>query len=126
MISDYFRSIEQRLNNSKLIEDKNINFKEFSSDEGMARGRLLFLGGYVLDFMEYICLGKERPKYRFNLSDSKGNLIFRYDNAAHHKDIHKFPYHKHTPTEIEASEEIGFAEVMSEIEILILTNFEKR
>ncbi len=125
VISDYFRSIEQLITNSKLIEDKTIDFKEFSSDEGMSRGRLLFLGGYVLDFMEYIYLGKERPKYRFNLSDSQGNLIFRYDNAAHHKDIHTFPHHKHTPTEIKASGEIGFAEVMSEIEILILTNFDK-
>ncbi len=56
---------------------KTVDFKEFSSDEGMVRGRLLFLGGHVLTFMEYIQTGKERPKYRFNLSDGKSNVIFR-------------------------------------------------
>jgi len=125
VISDYFSSIEQLLNNSKLIEDKAIDFKEFSSDEGMIRGQLLFLGGYVLDFMEYIRIGKERPKYRFNLSNSKGSMIFRYDNASHHKDVHTFPHHKHTPAEIKPSREKELAEVISEIEILILTDFDK-
>jgi hypothetical protein len=122
VISDYFKIIEQLLNDSKLITDKTVDFKEFSSDQGMIRGRLLFLGGYVLSFMEYMHIGKERPKYRFNLSDSKGGLIFRYDNAPHHKDIDTFPHHKHTLKEVKPSREIGLAEVVSEIEIMILTN----
>ncbi len=122
VIADYFKSIEQLLNNSKLIVDKAVDFKEFSSEEGMARGRLLFLGGYVLTFMEYI-QGKERPKYRFNLSDGKGDMIFRYDNAAHHREIQTFPHHKHVRTEVKSSGEIGLAEVVAEIEMLILTAF---
>lgn len=108
------------MSNSKLIVDKAVDFKEFSSDEGMVRGRLLFLGGYVLTFMEYIQIGKERPKYRFNLSDSKGDMIFRYDNATHHRDIPTFPHHKHTSTEVKPSREMVFAEVLSEIESMIL------
>ena len=51
VISDYFKSIELLLSNSKLIADKTIDFKEFSSSEGMVTGRLLFLGGYSLNFM---------------------------------------------------------------------------
>jgi hypothetical protein len=121
VVADYFKTIEQLLGDSKLIVDKTVDFKEFSSDEGMARGRLLFLGGYILTFMEYIQIGKERPKYRFNLSDGKGDMIFRYDNAAHHKEISTFPHHKHVGTEIKRSKEIGLAEVLSEIESIILT-----
>lgn len=120
MITEYFRSIEQLLSNSKLIADKAVDFKEFSSDEGMVRGRLLFLGGYVLTFMEYIQIGKERPKYRFNLSDSKGNMIFRYDNAAHHRELPTFPHHKHTGPEVKTSREIGLSDVISEIESMIM------
>ncbi len=45
VISDYFKKIEQLLSNSRFIVDKAVDFKEFSSDEGMVRGRLLFLGG---------------------------------------------------------------------------------
>lgn len=103
--------------------DRAVDFKEFSSEEGMVRGRLLFLGGYVLTFMEYIQIGKGRPKYRFNLTDGKGNMIFRYDNAAHHKDVPTYPHHKHISNEVKPSEEIGFAEILSEIENMILTKF---
>ncbi len=81
---------------------------------------VLFLGGYVLTFMEYVHIGKERPKYRFNLSDGKGNLIFRYDNAAHHRDVPTFPYHKHIGTQVKPSREIALPEVLSEIESIIL------
>jgi hypothetical protein len=123
VVADYFRTIEQSLSNSKFIADRTVDFKEFSSNEGMVRGRLLFLGGYVLTFMEYIQVGKERPKYRFNLTDSKGNMIFRYDNAAHHRDVPTFPHHKHTSTEVKPSREVGFVEVLSEIENIILTEF---
>lgn len=67
--------------------------------------------------------GPERnaPKYRFNLSDGKGDMIFRYDNAAHHKEILTFPHHKHVINEVKPSREIGLAEVLSEIESTILT-----
>jgi len=98
VVADYFKTIEQLLSNSKLIADRVVDFKEFSSDEGMVRGRLLLLGGYVLTFMEYIQIGKERPKYRFN-------------------------HHKHTKTEVKPSREIGLAEVLSETEIIILNEF---
>ncbi|MCZ7382356.1 MAG: hypothetical protein O8C64_12405 [Candidatus Methanoperedens sp.] len=64
VVADYFKTIEQLLSKSKLIVEKAVDFKEFSSDEGMVRGRLLFLSGYVLTFMEYIQMGKERPKYK--------------------------------------------------------------
>ena len=121
VIADYFRTIERLLGDSKLIVDKTVDFKEFSSDEGMVRRQLLFLGGYILTFMEYIQTGKERPKYRFNLSDGKGNMIFRCDNAAHHKEISTFPHHKHVSTEVKPSKEIRLAEVLSEIESTILT-----
>ncbi|MCZ7393538.1 MAG: DUF6516 family protein [Candidatus Methanoperedens sp.] len=124
VVADYFKTVERLLSNSKLIVDKTVDFKEFSSDEGMARGRLLFLGGYVLTFMEYIQTGKERLKYRFNLTDGKGNMIFRYDNAAHHKEDYTYPHHKHVSTGVKPSKEIGLAEVLSEIESMILAKFE--
>jgi hypothetical protein len=124
VIADYFGTIERLLNDSALIVDKKLDFKEFSSEEGMVRGSLLFLGGYVLNFMEYIQIGKERPKYSFNFSDGKRDMIFRYDNAAHHKEISTFPHHKHSGASIQPSKEMGLAEVISEIEKIILTGKE--
>lgn len=125
VITDYFKSIEQLLNDSAFIVDKSLDFKEFSSEEGMVRGKLLFLGGYILNFMEYILIRKEKPKYSFNFTDGKGNLIFRYDNAAHHRDIPTFPHHKHAGPVVHSSKEIALAEVISEIESMILDNIRR-
>ena len=125
VIADYFKSIERLLNKSTFIVDKSLDFKEFSSEEGMVRGKLLFLGGYILNFMEYIQIGKERPKYSFNFTDGKGNLIFRYDNAAHHRDIPTFPHHKHACSVVFSSKEMALAEVISEIELIILAGIKK-
>ncbi len=122
---DYFKSIEQLLNDSAFIVDKSLDFKEFSSEEGMVRGKLLFMGGYILNFMEYIQIRKEKPKYSFNFTDGKGNLIFRYDNAAHHRDIPTFPHHKHSGTVVQSSKEMTLAEVIFEIESMILANIKR-
>lgn len=119
MISKCFESIEELIHNSDFIVDRYVDYKEFSSSEGMVRGQLVFLGGYVLEFMEYLCIGEERLKYRFNFSDMQGNLVFRYDNAAHHKDIHSYPHHKHVPDGVEPSVEVGLEGVMEEIEQFI-------
>ncbi|RNI15780.1 hypothetical protein EFE42_00620 [Methanohalophilus sp. RSK] len=119
VISEYFESIEELIRNSDFIMDRYVDYKEFSRSEGMVRGQLVFLGGYVLEFMEYVCIGKERLKYRFNFSDMKGNLVFRYDNAAHHKDIHSYPHHKHVPEGVEPSVEVGLEEVIEQIEQII-------
>jgi len=119
LITDYFRDIETKLAGSEVIVERSIDYKEFSDDEGMARGKLLFINGYLLQFMEYICLGKARPKYRFHLQDKDGELIFRYDNAPHYE-IRTFPHHKHTPEGVEPSREMGLIEVLGQIEGLIL------
>jgi len=34
----------------------------FGSDEGLIRGELLFINGYMLEFREYVSIGVERPK----------------------------------------------------------------
>lgn len=88
--------------------------------------RYFFQGDASLILWNTYVLGGDRPKYRFNFSNGKGSMIFRYDNAAHHKEIYTFPHHKHTPTEIKPSKEIVLAEVLSEIEMMILSEFEKQ
>ncbi len=118
ILDDYFNQIEDRIREMKIIVDKSLDFKIFDYDEGMIRGKIILLNGYVLEFMEYI-KGERRPKYRFHLMDEKGNLVFRYDNAPHCK-VPTFPHHKHTPKGIECSNEMGLLDVLNEVEKLIL------
>ena len=119
MISDYFKEVERRIKETKIIAEREIDYKEFGSDESMIRGKLLFINGYVLEFMEYVSIGVERPKYRFNLMDKDGKMIFRYDNAPHHG-VSTFPHHKHLPEGIKESKEKGINEVLKEIEMLVV------
>jgi hypothetical protein len=50
-------------------------------------------------------------------------MIFRYDNAAHHRGIFTFPHHKHIGVEVKSSKEMNLTEVLSEIESMILNEF---
>ena len=119
MISGYFREVELRLKNAEIIADKSVDLREFSATEGMLRGRLLFVDGSMLEFMEYL-QEENRLKYRFHLMDKEGNIVFRYDNAPHHKDVSSFPHHKHLPINVVESDEKGIMDILDEIEIMIL------
>ena len=118
MIAEYFQEVEFRLKIAKIITDKSIDLREFSATEGMLRGKLLFVDGSMLEFMEYL-QEENRLKYRFHLMDNEGNMILRYDNAPHHKDISSFPHHKHLPSSVAESVDKGIMDVLDEIEILM-------
>lgn len=117
MISDYFRIVDFRLIDAEIITDKKVSYSEFSPDQGMLRGRLLFIDGSTLEFMEYLHRD-QRLKYRFHLIDKKGQMVFRYDNAPHHENS-TFPHHKHIANDILESEEKGILDILREIEHLI-------
>ena len=85
----------------------------------MVRGRLLFIDGYVLEFVEYLS-EEERLKYRFHLMDKDAKMVFRYDNAPHH-DVSTFPHHKHLPGTVVESESKGIIPVLDEIERMMAT-----
>jgi len=84
----------------------------------MLRGRLLFIDGSVLEFMEYL-QGEARLKYRFHLMNRQGEILFRYDNAPHH-DLSTFPHHKHIPNGIVESKEKGILDILDEVEMLVV------
>jgi hypothetical protein len=74
--------------------------------------------GSILEFMEYL-QEEDRLKYRFHLMDKEGNIVFRYDNAPHHKDVSTFPHHKHHSDNVAESDDKGIMDVLDEIEILM-------
>ena len=119
MIAEYFQEVEFRLKIAKIITDKSVDLREFSATEGMLRGKLLFVDGSMLEFMEYL-QEENRLKYRFHLMDKEGNIVFRYDNAPHHKDVSSFPHHKHFPINVVETDEKGIMDILDEIEMMIL------
>jgi len=117
LISDYFQVVEKKTTEMKIIADRAIEFKEFDIDEGLLRGKILFIDGSSLEFLEYL-KGNRPLKYRFHYMDDKGALVFRYDNAPHHQ-VATFPHHKHLPTNIIASRPPRLIDVIDEIEKMV-------
>ena len=117
MISDYFQNVEKKISKTNVIAEKAIEFREFDINEGFVRGKILFIDGSGLEFLEYL---KEdiRLKYRFHYMNEMGALIFRYDNAPHHQ-VSTFPDHKHTSEGVIASVPQELSSVVDEIERLI-------
>ena len=88
-----------------------------------ADGRITFYNGSILEFTESIT--PDRFKYRYQYINTKGNLIFRYDNVPHHREIATFPDHKHQPDKVVESESIDLRQAIEEIITIIVDEDEK-
>ena len=117
MISDYFQQMETKSSEMRIISEKSIEFREFDIEEGFIKGTILFIDGSMLELMEYL-IGEIRLKYRFHYMNEMGQLIFRYDNAPHHK-VSTFPDHKHIAEGVIASSPQKLPDVLNEIEMFI-------
>jgi len=99
MISATLGEIEESISSSSIVISSNIQ-KYFSSTkkEAYIRGNLIFTDLSSLEFSIYILEREKKTmfdKYRFQYMDYRKSLIFRYDNAPHHKNISTSPCHKH-------------------------------
>jgi len=54
LISDYFLAVEKKTTEMTIIADRAIEFREFEIDEGLLKGRILFIDGSALEFLEYL------------------------------------------------------------------------
>lgn len=54
--------------------------------------------------------------YSYHWQTPKGQMIVRWDNAPHHKDISSFPNHKHIKNKIIESTEISIPDILKYIE----------
>jgi hypothetical protein len=121
MLEKYFTTVRSIVQNySSIFTDFYSNTIPYDEFEGFIEGKITFIDGSILDFGEVKNV-KQQPKmkYRYHYMDKDKNLIFRYDNAAHHKEIATFPHHKHTPNGVEESNEPAIETIMKEIEGMI-------
>ena len=87
------------------------------------RARLVFEDDSVLEIKEYRFANQER-KYAYHWMDKSNNLLIRWDNAQHWKDIATFPHHKHVSSKsnVQLSFEINLDQVLLPIERAITKN----
>jgi len=116
MIEAYFFQIETVLNEFPTIRSYTLKKKVYNIKQGFISGSVVFENGYLLDFAEV--KDAERPaklKYRYQYMNEHNEVVFRYDNAPHHRQLKTFPHHKHLPEDIEESGEPILFDVLLEI-----------
>lgn len=58
-----------------------------------------------------------KVKNLYHWQDAKGNVINRWDNVGHHKELNTFPFHVHLPTgEVSGTISMTLNKVLKEIE----------
>jgi hypothetical protein len=126
LIEDYFQQLQAVINHFSLVQLFTINPDKRSNYKGFVLGEVTFRDGSVLFWREFVNVENfiERGMYSYQYMDSSKQLIFRYDNAQHHKKLNlpTYPHHKHKRSEenIVASFAPTLAEVLQEIEGLLL------
>ncbi|OQY00047.1 MAG: hypothetical protein B6I24_00905 [Bacteroidetes bacterium 4572_128] len=122
MIKKYFKKIEKFLERfTHIIEDYIIHKEILSDNKGIIDGEVFFNNESRLDFMEAVDMNKnEKNKYSYHYMNNNNEMVFRYDNAKHHRELSTFPHHKHTKNGIISSNEAKLDEVLSEIEKEVL------
>jgi len=116
MIELYFEETEETVQSFPDISSYVIHKKIYNSRQGFISGSVIFEDSSRLDFAEVKDSGlKEKTKYRYHYMNKEGGLIFRYDNAPHHKNIRTFPHHKHISDDVRESCEPTLYEILLEI-----------
>jgi len=95
LIEEYFNRIETDIAQCVYVIDVEFLRDKRSLYIGFIEGKLSFIDGSILHFIEFINVKStiDRYKYSYNYQDRNNHLIFRYDMAPHHKDALTFPHH---------------------------------
>ena len=94
--------------------------KEFVKDlEGYLRIRASLVDNGQLDIFIYVTSNKKitLEKYSFHWQDKNKNLVLRWDNAPHHRELENFPHHLHIKGDAKPSVEPNFMDIIQKIEV---------
>lgn len=99
MIDQYFNNLERAVSSSPGVISYAIErMYGGRPNEGYIKGKVVFANFSKLEFSEFVEDQDERVrviKYRYQYMEVTNQLIFRYDNAPHHRELETFPDHKH-------------------------------
>ena len=94
---DYYLSLQNAIHAAPHVLRSDVRFEQIDVNECYVRGILTLIGGFELHIAEYVVTEPvlTRPKYRYHLQTSDGELLSRWDNAPHHPAVSTFPDHRH-------------------------------
>ena len=93
----YYLGLQAAIHAAPYVLSSDVRFEEIDVNECYVRGVLTLIGGFELHVAEYVVTEPDvqRPKYRYHLQTSSGELVSRWDNAPHHPTVPTFPDHRH-------------------------------
>jgi hypothetical protein len=118
----YLSRLEDTIRSRREIEIEELQIHDRSQITGrtsLFRARLRLPDGSLLQIHEALVPGEWRinkTRYAYQYQDADGQLVFRYDNAAHHPEVATHPDHKHTPAGIEPTSPPDLIDVLREID----------
>jgi hypothetical protein len=116
MIEDYFQRVEDTLREFPSIRSRVLTHKIYNDYQGYISGRIVYENGSSLEFTEVVDTEQTaKVKYRYQYMDEKQALVFRYDNAPHHKAVKSFPHHRHASDKVTDSKEPNLNDILLEI-----------
>jgi Family of unknown function (DUF6516) len=120
MVSGYFDDLLQELFISCAISSFTVLRQEVGEDGGYIRIKCTLTNNDILEFAEYVEIhedGIRSETYSFHWQSADGELIKRWDNVRHHREVDTFPDHLHLPDgQVISSPSMSLKKVLQEIE----------
>ena len=127
MIERYFQSMLDLLAALPFVASSNVNLEKRGDLAGFIRGEVEFINGSSLLFFRELLdlrLPVQKIMYAYHYQTKDGELVFRYDNTAHHQEISTFPNHKHSTSGVDSAAPPSLEQVLREIEEILNENEE--
>jgi len=122
MLNRYLHRLYDTIISRGYVEIERLDFDELPGRQGIIEGRLKFHDGSLLEFDEVIIFRNDqivKMRYAYHYQNEAGEVIFRYDNAPHYRNILTYPHHKHVGSDVEPAQVPDLSDVLREIEQLI-------
>ena len=114
---DYLALIKSLILLCPVVVEFNILREDAQGDRGVWRYRLTLQDKSFVEMFEFFEIQLDRVKvikYSFHWQKDNGQLIKRWDNAAHHHEIETYPHHLHDGAEdvVFAYQPVSFEEIL--------------
>ena len=130
MIDKYIQTLIKQIEDFSLVATNDLHTYIDSPKKGYVSGVVTFLDDSTLVMIEVLIETNniiEPVKYRYHYMDKNQAFQFRYDNAAHFKNLSSFPHHKHIlandDEKVIATPKPTLSQILDEISDYVFKNF---
>ncbi|RLC14904.1 MAG: hypothetical protein DRI57_13720 [Deltaproteobacteria bacterium] len=123
MINSHFQAVEKTINDDPLVITFDLERIYTSQIRAYIKGKINFADGTSLALFQHVQIaenGLDITDYRYHYMNADGQMIFRYDNAPHHREIETFPHHKHLQTGLQCAIMPTVKDILREIDLIIM------